>query len=895
MDGPGTWSLQFTAEYGSYVTLAILVALGVMVWLTIRSYRREGEHRPLVKYGLAAVRLAIIALCVTALFRPAAVLSNNRVLHSAVIVLIDDSQSMTVRDRYTDATARKALSDLLGVEPDALDGQSRLDLVKAALARQGGAVAKLAQEHPIRVMKFSPGSSSANEVDSLGVVEEMIADDIAVDADAEVPRSFRRLLDGLKGEGYSTNAASAIRRTLEGVQGQRIAALVVISDGRQTTEDAGNRLQHALEYAQARGISIYSVVVGDPTPTKNLTVLSLQAPREMRKGAKVDMSVKLSHRNLDGQEVTVKLYRTRMEGGQLVDVPTTAPADGAEDAPGDATAPDEEIDRPMFQEDWLFTGIETTVMLEPSDAAKSAARVQDVILKIDEVPASLGTWKYKAVVEPLPQESNTEDNQSAPVQVSVIDSLINVLLISGDSGWEFQYLRNTIQRQPDLYRLSVWQQNAEKGVSQSASSPEMRLETLPRELPDLVYNDQTKKGYHVIILYDPEYTENGFDHDFCRQLKTFVDQGKGGVLYIAGNKYTNDHLVLRDKAIGDLQDIVPVQLSANMTMMDLLTERQAEAWRVCLTLAGRDHQITRLGSSAEDAERVWGSARVGGILPGIYWSHPVARVKPLAHVLLENSNPRAASGGAMEPLLAVQMYGKGPVVYLGTDDTWRWRFVDDAAYYRQFWNNMLSFLAAQKSSRVTITTGGDRFTTDKPIGVDVEAYDANFQALTAPSFTIEVWNITGAQPVKVADLVLPQARETRVKELGGGGRAAEVETVVKPGRYSTQFVPPTVGKYELCVADRKLCQPKQIDVIMQGDEFLRTEADEDLMRQLVSERPERFLPLAAIDSLAGMIPLNRITTVESRRYELWDVPLLLVVLLTLLAIEWVLRKKYNMA
>jgi hypothetical protein len=374
-----------------------------------------------------------------------------------------------------------------------------------------------------------------------------------------------------------------------------------------------------------------------------------------------------------------------------------------------------------------------------------------------------------------------------------------------------------------------------------------------------------------------------------------VDQGKGGVLYIAGNKYTNDHLVLRDKAIGDLQDIMPVQLSANMTMMDLLTERQADAWRVCLTLAGRDHPITRLGSSAEDAERVWGSARVGGILPGIYWSHPVARVKPLAHVLLENSNPRAASGGAMEPLLAVQMYGKGPVVYLGTDDTWRWRFVDDAAYYRQFWNNMLSFLAAQKSSRVTITTGGDRFTTDKPISVDVEAYDANFQPLTTPSFTIEVWNITGAQPVKLADLVLPQTRETVVKELGAAGRPPVTETVVKPGRYSTQFTPPTVGKYELCVSDRKLCQPKQIEVTMKGDEFLRTEADEDMMLQLVSERPDRFMRIANIDRLAEQIPLNRIITVETRSHELWDVPLLLITLLGLLTIEWVLRKKYNMA
>ncbi|MCL2700898.1 MAG: VWA domain-containing protein [Phycisphaerae bacterium] len=913
MDEAGTWSVKFAADYGPYATLAILAALGVMVWLTIRSYRREGEHRALVKYGLAAVRLLIIGLCVAALFRPAAVLSNNRVLHSAVIVLIDDSQSMTVKDQYDDIAYRADIAQLLdaGASLWKVGDASRLDVVKAALLRQGGAVARLAQEHPIRVMKFSPASTGANEVDSLGVVEAMIDEDAAVDMNAPVPSAFHAMLENVRGAGYSTNLASAIRRALEGVQGQRIAALVVISDGRQTTEDAGNRLAHAIEYAQARGIPLYSVVAGDPTPTKNLTVLSLQAPREMRKGTRVEMTAKLSHRHLDGQPVTVKLYRTRMEGGEVVDVPTTQPADTTENAtngatnelPTDATdeaTPVAESPRPnpaapILQEDWEFTGVEATITLEPTDAAKGIARIQDVVLKIDEVPATLGTWKYKAVTDVLPQESNTEDNESAPVQVAIVDSLINVLLISGDGGWEFQYLRNSIQRQPELYRLSVWQQNAEKGISQAASSPEMKLETLPHELPELVYNDQTKKGYHVIILYDPQHTEGGFDHAFCANLKAYADQGKGGVLYIAGNKYTTMNLVLHDKAIGNLQDILPVQLSPNMTMMDLLTERQAEAWRVSLTLAGRDHQVTRLGSSAEDAERVWGSARVGGILPGIYWSHPVARVKPLAHVLLENTNPRASSGGAMEALLAVHMYGKGPVVYLGTDDTWRWRFVDDAAYYRQFWNNMLSFLAAQKSSRVTITTGGDRFTSDKPISVDVEAYDSKFQPLTDPSFTVEVWNISGAQPVKVADLVLPQSRETVITDIGGAGKAVETKTVVKPGRYATQFVPPTVGKYELCIADRRICQPKQIEVIMQGDEFLRTEADEETMKLLVGERPDRFMRISSIDRLADQIPVNRIITVESRSFELWDIPLLLITLLALLVFEWVLRKKYNMA
>jgi len=880
--GPSaSWSLKFTADYGPYVSLLILAVLAFLVWLTIRSYRREGKHRPLVKYGLAAVRLAIVVLCVGILFRPAAVLSNQRVLHSAVIVLVDDSQSMTIKDQYaSDAGYLKGLGEMLHVDPTKLADKSRLDIVREALVKQGGAIARLAQEHPIRLMKFSPGTAkNAKDVNSLGVVEAMRAEDVPAKKDAPVPQSFKELLDGLKGEGYSTNLASGIRGTLETAQGQRVAGLVVISDGRQTTEDAGNRLHHALEYAQARGISIYSVAVGDPTPTKNVAVLGLQAPRDMRKGAKVEMTVKVAHRNMDRQQVTVKLFRTKMEGGEATTMPSTAPAAGP-------------VKNNGVEEKWQDTGVKADLILAADDA-KGQAQVQDAVLKIDPVPNELGNYKYKAVIEPLAQEFNKDDNESTPVQVQIVDSMVNVLLVAGDSGWEFQYLRNLIQRQPDLYRISVWQQNAEKGVSQSSSTPELKLETMPRTMNELVYNPQTRKGYHVIILYDPEYTQNGFDKEFCKNLKEYLKQGKGGVLYIAGNKYTNDNLVLKDKAVRDLQDILPVELAPNMTMMDLLT-KEPEPWRVSLTLAGREHQITRLGNSAEDTEKIWGSNKIAGILPGIFWSHPVAKVKPLAHVLLENTNPRAASGGAMEPLLAVQMYDKSPVVYLGTDDTWRWRFVEDSTYYKQFWNNLLSFLSTSKATRVTITTGGDRFTIDKPVTVDVEAYDGNFKPEKAKTYTVEVWDIAGKLPVKVSDLTLNQAIETVMADVPGS-KEPKVESHAKPGRYTGQFEPPHVGKYEIRVAVKEICQPKQIEVTMKGDEFLRTETDEETMKTLVRDKADRFMRISAIDNLSEMIPPSRIISIEQKSHELWDIPLLLIVLLVLFVAEWILRKKYNMA
>ena len=142
----------------------------------------------------------------------------------------------------------------------------------------------------------------------------------------------------------------------------------------------------------------------------------------------------LAQRNLTGQEVRVKLLRR--------------PADG---------------------NDWTDTGIAKAVRLNGAGAnpvgptAGVSHGVQTVRLEVE--PDTIGKFVYRAVAEPHADERNLDDNQAeAPVDVS--DEKIRVLLVSGDAGWEFQYIRNFLHRQPELYRLSVWQQDADKDVNQ---------------------------------------------------------------------------------------------------------------------------------------------------------------------------------------------------------------------------------------------------------------------------------------------------------------------------------------------------------------------------------------------------------------------------------------------
>ena len=107
MVGEGNWHIGFVSEPNQYLLLAlVLVIVPAMIFLIVRSYRREGDNPAGAKAFLAGVRIAVCLLVLAALFRPAIVLRFTRTLYSTVLVLIDDSRSMSFTDRYADANTQ---------------------------------------------------------------------------------------------------------------------------------------------------------------------------------------------------------------------------------------------------------------------------------------------------------------------------------------------------------------------------------------------------------------------------------------------------------------------------------------------------------------------------------------------------------------------------------------------------------------------------------------------------------------------------------------------------------------------------------------------------------------------------------------------------------------------
>ncbi len=850
--GEGNWRFGFVASYGNYINLLLIVLFAAMAYLIIRSYRREGDNPGSVKAGLAGIRLLVCAALLAVLFRPAIVLRFTRTVYSSVLVLIDDSRSMSFTDRYDDPNEQAALAAIMSTDEAGLEDVSRTDIVRRVLGRQGGVLEKLAEDHPIVLMGFSTDKQGREAYTrTLGLIPGVTASAETKDKDANtqattVPADPAEILAALTAGGYETNLPAALRDSMDSVLGRRIAGIVMISDGQMTTRGGADRLADAMACANQRGRRIFPVLVGDPTPPKNVAITGLQAPREVRRGAMTEFSVVLAHRNLTGQEVRVKLLRRPAE------------TDGG------------------TEDEWTETGIAQAVRLngEKSRPGSSATAgdhgVQTVEMAVE--PETIGRFVYRAVVEPHADERNRQDNHAdAPVEVS--DEKIRVLLVSGDAGWEFQYIRNFLHRQPELYRLSVWQQDADRDVNQLASTG-MKINHLPRELAELAGSPggTPHPGYDVVILCDPQPTMEGFDEDFAKILRTFVKVHGGGLCFAAGAKYSD--LVLGSRgSYKPLAALLPVVPAANTgDTVERILYSKPQAWQVRLTDYGIDHPVTRLASTAEDSAKMW------QILPGIYWSHPVLKTKPLARVLAVSSNPaRHTDRNEPEPVVVTQPFGVGRVLYVGLDETWRWRFVNDGRVHQNFWDNCIRYLASLRTKQVVITAGGDHFSAGESITVEVEAFDENFHPREDESFDVEMVDTKTGDAEKIVCKAVPD----------------------KPGRFKATFRASKTGAFQLTALKGdplrgEKVQAKTIRIELPKAEAVRPEADRATMENLAS-RPENFLTIDRADRLAELIPDDRKTAVREVPRELWNSNLTLLMIVVLLSVEWVVRKKYNMA
>jgi hypothetical protein len=293
------WRIEYSWDWAPWVTLTFAI---VAVLFVAAIYARENPQASrMLRCLLAVIRLAVVAVVLVMLAQVAISLERTGLPYVAVVV--DDSLSMTVVDRYAEPLVARIQSRL---QPPSKE-PSRWALARSLLLENDGRLLqRLARSYRLRLYFLSnqsAGARPAGASDSAGLIEEIRT---------------------LEPEMEATRLGAAIDMVLNDLRGTAPAALVLLTDG-ITTE--GQSLADAALHARRRGVPIFAVGIGDDKPQPDLKLSDLVVEEIVFVNDVVNFEARLNATGFAGREARVTLRR-KDQSKILAETTVKVPPDG---------------------------------------------------------------------------------------------------------------------------------------------------------------------------------------------------------------------------------------------------------------------------------------------------------------------------------------------------------------------------------------------------------------------------------------------------------------------------------------------------------------------------------------------------------------------------------------
>ncbi len=423
-------------------TPLMVAVFAAVVLLSAFLYRRAWGLPLWLRVLLGVARLVALSLVVASLFEPTAVVNESHAQARALPVLIDVSESMSMKDPRKDAKdvaeAAAALGMLVGKDPEpervamqldagqrqAILSASRLDLARGILTKTGNPVFK------------SLGESLDISYHSFGGSTQVVSDASTVNADDLASLT-------------ATEPATSIAASLEAVARSGVnppAGIVLLTDGIDNA--SSQRAESVLRDLGARGIPVFPVPIG------------LQQPDDV------------SIRNIVMQEVAFS--------GDRVPVKVQLLSKGYEKR-----------------------SAQLTVTLNDRQVSQRRVRL-DGGLQFEDIDFNMdlyekGSARIVVAIEPFQDEISVANNR-VEQSLRVVNEKVNVLYIEGNNRWEFRYLSAILKRDPRLKTTFI---ASSAGPEFARNSPE-NIERFPSKREEAFKYDLVILGDVDAAFFTPE-------------------------------------------------------------------------------------------------------------------------------------------------------------------------------------------------------------------------------------------------------------------------------------------------------------------------------------------------------------------------------------------------------
>jgi hypothetical protein len=463
-------------------------------------------------------------------------------------------------------------------------------------------------------------------------------------------------------------------------------------------------------------------------------------------------------------------------------------------------------------------------------------------------PADAGRARWSVRARPFDADGPRDlspGNDERRVDVELVDRPLRVLYIEGYPRWEYRYLKNMLVREPSI-EASVMLLSADRDFAQEGNAPLYRLPQTREEFG----------AFDLVILGD--VPAGALSPTQVSEIANAVSERGAGLLWLAGERSTPTSW--RGTA---LEDLVPIRIGSSVDRIDEPVDLEP-------TGAARRAGVMRLGERGDE----WPMS-----LADLEWVQRIdaSQLKPATEVL---ARAVGASGGAGWPVVLSMRFGSGQVIYVGTDETWRWRRGVGETYQERFWLQILRFLA-----RHSVDAGGRAAT-----------LESDARMVEVARGTVLRLVVTDA---RVAESVGDTPVEARAERVDGGvAQVIQLRRSSGAGAamWAATWAPDEPGVWRIRVDDSRVGQAETVLECVRGDlESADPSADHAQLRTIAESTGGIVLDREGLDSIVDLIPRRASDSAQSTTDPLTRSPAALVLLILLLAAEWIGRRAVRLA
>lgn len=844
--------------------LIVLVA-GVLGWA---SYRRLGgvAGGRGARVALGTLRALLLVLIAVIIAGPRLVKPNDVEEPDWVIVLADRSASLTVKDvAATGAEGSRARI-------------SRDDQLKSAVNASSAVWKQLAADRVLVWLGFDSGAYELKVNNAQGGPSE----------DGGIVAALGRPV------GRRTDINRALEQALKRAAARPISGVVILSDGRSIDEPSRSLLRRL----ESEKVPVFTVPLGSDRGVADLAVRRAEAPRTafVKDSVPVDVEVERIGPVAPGAaspRATVELIDNAtgavLDSREVTfDAPPTPPPPTTTTPPQTAS-PGSPSPSPA--------DISTTGSTTPATTDTPSLQTREQKLTLLTLPRVAGEQDWSVRIRPPAgadaiAEDLVEDNNRVEFPIELVDRPLRVLYLDGYPRWEYRYLKNILIREPTIASSCTILAPNRRYIQEGTET----LDALPG-------SPEEWARFDVFILGD--VYPGVFTTEQLTQIRDRVANAGLGLIWIAGEGAVPS--AWRGTPLADL-----LPFSAGESDSGPLAPGggfdPVAAWGEPVTMlpapASEQLGVLRLASTQENGS--WWPARLSDPRSGwsqLRWAQRIdpARLKPTTEVLAYARPALARDGTApasaeRSPLVMSMRFGAGRSIYIATDEVWRWRYGRGEFFPERFWLQLVRLLGRESVARsgkpAILRVLPDRGEADRPVRVELTLID---QALVQTK---------------------PSSLRVRVRRAGADAGESAVELSLSPEStgpatrdstaartYVTTWIPTESGRYRVEAIDPLLVSSAtpnalsaSVEVWQPDDELRHPQTDHPLLARLSRATGGRVLAPAELTQLPKLLPNRRLKLAgEPDVQTLWDTPLALILVVTLLTAEWIGRRLLRLA